>query len=111
MTLKSLLTKWNKGVFHGSVRRFAKKIKYSEVTVGEWVRCVKLPGEAVRPLVAKELGVSVPELMAALSAKEEGSAESVVNLEILRRLESIEKRLTAIEDDRKHRTGVSSRSL
>lgn len=66
MTLRELLTKWNGGRFRGAQVRFAKALEVSEPTVSRWVSGDYPPDPELRTRVAKELRVSVSELMAAV---------------------------------------------
>lgn len=63
MTFNDLLKKWNDGILRGSKSLFAKKIGVSSVTVSEWAKGNRPPGEMLRKKIAGELGVSVDDLM------------------------------------------------
>lgn len=71
MTFAELLKKWNGGILRGAKRRFAKAVKLHEVTVGQYVNGKKVPGEESRVLIAKTLGISVADLLAAFSPRDE----------------------------------------
>ena len=66
MNFQDLLTRWNNGIQRGSASKFAKRVGYSKVSVAEWARGVRTPGEEACVKVAKVLGTSVPALRDAL---------------------------------------------
>jgi len=63
MNFADALKKWNGGIKRGAARKFAAKIGLHETTIGDWVRGIKLPGEEIRPRIARELNISVDALM------------------------------------------------
>lgn len=71
MTFSELLKKWNGGILRGAKRRFAKAVNLHEVTIGQYVNGKKIPGEESRAHIAKELGVSVTQLLASFSLSDE----------------------------------------
>ncbi|MGQ0644977.1 MAG: helix-turn-helix domain-containing protein [Elusimicrobiota bacterium] len=72
MTFSDLLARWNKGIRRGAQTRFAKVIGLAQPTVARWASGAISPSEDIRPKVARELGVSVDELMEALRVPSAG---------------------------------------
>lgn len=66
-TLDELLTAWNDGVLRGAARRFARKLAVDETTVSRWRSGEYPPDPELRPRIAKELGITIPELMDSIS--------------------------------------------
>lgn len=68
MTFQQLLTAWNKGVDRGVAKNFAAKIGVTDVTVWRWLNGVFVPDEHLLPKIAKELNISVEDLMESLKS-------------------------------------------
>lgn len=77
MSLEEMLRKWNGGVVRGAKKRLAARIGVNRVTVSKWFSGDQVPGEAMRPNLAKELGVSLYELLTALQGITKGQGPIV----------------------------------
>ncbi len=66
-SLDELLQKWNGGILRGAPRAFARKLKVEEATVSRWRSGDYPPDPGLRPQIARELGVTVEQLMAAIA--------------------------------------------
>lgn len=82
MSFQDLLVKWNKGVIRGAQTEFAAKLKLERATVARWASGTYAPSEDLRPKVAKELGVTVEQLMAHFPQRGGGAAaaEPIANI-------------------------------
>ena len=66
MTFEELIKKRNGGILRGAQLRLAEKFHLAHNTVSQWMSGKSKPSEILRPKLAKELGVSVDELMKSL---------------------------------------------
>lgn len=67
MTFSELLIKANGGQARGALEAFQRKLKLvNRSAISHWNSGRSFPSEKLRPLIAKELGVTVDELMLAL---------------------------------------------
>lgn len=74
MTFKEILKKWNHGQISGAQAKLAEKFKINPGTVSRWAKGLSEPEEDIRPKIAKELGVSVEQLMACFPQRPAGGA-------------------------------------
>lgn len=73
MNFNDTLRAYNHGVLRGAQTRLAKAVGVAPNTVSQWVGGL-LPGEAIRPKVAKELGVSVAQLVGMFHEEKDGAS-------------------------------------
>lgn len=67
MTFSELLTRANGGQARGALEAFQRKLKVvNRSAISHWNSGRSFPSEKLRPLIARELGVTVEELMLAL---------------------------------------------
>ncbi|MGC8728269.1 MAG: helix-turn-helix domain-containing protein [Elusimicrobiales bacterium] len=64
---RDLVIKWNKGIVNGMQTNFAKAIGVSQYSVSRWLKG-DVPNERLRLKIAKELGISVDELVSFFSS-------------------------------------------
>lgn len=62
MDFRSLLKRYNQGLQRGAQVRLAKALGVTEGVVSRWANGELMPGEEIRPKLAKLLGVSEQEL-------------------------------------------------
>lgn len=74
MTFKELLKNWNNGKINGAQARLADKLKLNPGTISRWAKQLSEPEEDIRPVIAKELRVTVDQLMACFSFREARNA-------------------------------------
>lgn len=70
-SLDELLAKWNGGVLRGAARALSQKVKVEEATVSRWRSGDFPPDPELRPRIARELGVTIPNLMVAIARNKE----------------------------------------
>lgn len=64
--LKEKIIEANGGIERGAQSRFAAKIHASRVSVSEWIKGTRMPGELMLERIARELRISVEELLSLL---------------------------------------------
>jgi transcriptional regulator with XRE-family HTH domain len=73
MTFEEYLISWNGGKIRGAQTRLAKKLKIAQSAISRWVNGDGIPEEDLRIPVAKELGISVEQLLSSLPPKNNNS--------------------------------------
>lgn len=69
MDFEGILKKWNGGILRGAQLRLSNILDIDQSNIRRWMEGVTKPRERFRPKLAKELGVTVDELMASLEKK------------------------------------------
>ena len=81
-SFSELIRRWNKGIARGAQVRFARKVGVNRVTLSRWMNGRDTPGEDSRPRIAKELGISVDELMDSLGGNPRVLREQIASYKI-----------------------------
>jgi transcriptional regulator with XRE-family HTH domain len=105
MNFADALKAWNGGIERGAQTRLAKALKVAPNTVSQWARAESplLPGEEIRPRLARELGITVDALMQlfqrepAMFVRDSGSPYAG---DLAARVAALEQRVADLEADR-----------
>ena len=80
MNFKDLIIKWNKGVTKGAPLKFSKAVDVSQMAVSRWIKGGN-PDENLRLKIARELNITVPQLMACFPPRKPLNASASLPLD------------------------------